>query len=123
MQHWRIWQGREDGCAVLGPVRLVQAYSFIRISFPDAEVNRLQSYGGEECRLRSYHLPVWNVSQPIILLRTNGGITNSRSLIGISAIDVGKISRGESGDIPVLGNHSNFWLFRLRSSHLLFSHK
>ena len=25
----------------------------------------LQNYGGKECRVRSYHLPVWNVSQSI----------------------------------------------------------
>ena len=111
MQHWTIWRGREVGCAVLGLVCLVQAYSFVRISWPDAGVYRLQNYGGEECRLRSYHLPVWNVSQPIVVFRIRGNLTDTCPQIGISAIDVGKILPGGWGDIPVLDNHSNFWLF------------
>ena len=79
MRHWRIWQGREDGCAVLGLVRLVNAQTVVRISWPDDGVSRLQGYGREECRLRSYHLPVWDVSRSIQLFRVRRSLADIRS--------------------------------------------
>ena len=66
---------------------------------------------------------MWNVRRPIEVCRIRGNFTDTCSQIGISAIDVGKISRGEWGDIPVLENHSNFWLFWIGSTHLLPFHK
>ena len=63
MRRWMSWQGRGDGCAALDPVRFVQTPVFS--SWSNTGALRLQSCGGEEYRMRSYHLSVWNVSQSI----------------------------------------------------------
>jgi hypothetical protein len=89
-RRWRNWQGKKNGCAVLDLVSAVNVHTFLRISWPDTGVLRLQSYGGEECWVRSYHMPVWNVSQPNLGIRTRRNLTGT---IGIFAIDVGRISQ------------------------------
>ena len=43
-----IWQGRDDGRAALDLVRLVNAWSFVHISWANAGVPRLQGCGGED---------------------------------------------------------------------------
>lgn len=77
MPRWMSWQGRGDGCAVLDLVRFVQALVFI--SWSDTGVPSLQSYGGEECRMRPYHLSVWNVSRSIKAFCTRKGFADTCS--------------------------------------------
>ena len=77
MRRWMSWQGPGNGCAVLDLVRSIQMP--ISISWSDTGAPRLQSYGGEECWMRSYHLSVWNVSQSIKAFSTRKGLADARS--------------------------------------------